>query len=290
MLHHTTAVICTINRPAILDETLRSLIDRARFGGQIIVSAGSEASVLRESEMLPYITVMHGVKGLPVQRNAALRLVKSKYVLFLDDDVELGANYVCRMEALFDQYPQIVIACGWAVLDTSETRSVVTREMATRALMESGDRAGWEDTPRWIRGHNMFSRTEVARIVGFDERLPLYGLYEDLDFVARCQRHGKAVRNLEARVAHLGTLSGRINEVQLGYSQFANSFYLARKGVWATRVVARIVTRQLGRNLWGSFVVRETDLVHRRSRLKGNLLAIADVFRGRLDPRNILAL
>jgi len=204
--------------------------------------------------------------------------------------VELDPSYINRMEALLDGQPEIMIACGRAVLDRLETRSLVTREMAIRALRERGDVAEWEDSPKWIRGHNMFVRTEVARMVGFDESLPLYGLYEDLDFVARCQRHGKAVRNLQARLAHLGTLSGRINEVRLGYSQFANSRHLVRKGSWDAGPVFRVCAGQFGSNLLGSFVSRRTDLADRRSRLKGNLFAIVDLFRGRLDPGKILEL
>src|SRR5262249_46212347 len=156
---------------------------------------------------------LSGTRGLTRQRNAALRLVRSKYVLFLDDDVELDPEYIPSMEALFDSRPEIVVASGDAVLDRLETRSVVTRSMAIGVLKQSVAGGGWAASPRWIRGHNMFARTEVARNVGFDERLPLYGLYEDLDFISRCQRYGKAVHNRDARLVHLGVLSGRINDV-----------------------------------------------------------------------------
>ena len=286
----TTIVICTINRPAIVDETLRSLVGMPAFQSEIIVSSGSDSSLLPETAMLPGLRIVTGVKGLTRQRNAALSLVASKYVLFLDDDVELDAAYIDRMESLLDAHPDVVIACGHAVIDRFETRVPVTREMAVRALAEVKRGASWEDSPRWIRGHNMFVRTDIARLVGFDERLPLYALYEDLDFVARCQGHGKAVRNLEARMAHLGAVSGRINEVRLGYSQFANSCYLVRKGIWAAGVVARVFAGQFAKNLLGSLIVREDDLADRRSRLKGNVFALVDFARGRLDPGRIVAL
>ena len=290
MSSSTTIVICTINRPEILDEPVRALVFRSRFDGAIVVSAGSETSVLPQTAELEQIEVFHGVKGLTRQRNAALARVRTEYALFLDDDVELDGRYVDSMERLFEAQADIVIACGLAVLDRLETRSIVTREMALSALAGKPTAFGWEDSPRWIRGHNMFVRTEVARDLGFDERLPLYGLYEDLDFVARCQRFGRAARNLEARLAHLGVMSGRINEVRLGYSQFANSCYLMRKGIWAARVVFRVCAAQFAKNLVGAMLTRNADLADRRSRLKGNLFAIADLFRGRLDPDNILAL
>jgi GT2 family glycosyltransferase len=290
MSRATTVVICTINRPTIVDETLRSLLCAPSFQSEIVVSSGSETSLLPETAALPQIRFVDGVKGLTRQRNAALRLVESRYVLFLDDDVELDPGYIDRMEALLDGHPEIVIASGHAVLDRLETRALITREMALGALTKADSATGWEDSPRWIRGHNMFVRTEVARLLGFDEQLPLYALYEDLDFVARCQNHGKAVRNLEARMVHLGTMSGRINEVRLGYSQFANSCYLVRKGIWAARVVARVCAVQFARNLVGSLLIRRSDLADRRSRLKGNLFDLADLFRGRLDPQKILVL
>lgn len=290
MSRATTVAICTINRPAIVDETLRSLLSAPSFQSEVVVSSGSETSLLPETARLAGIQVVEGVRGLTWQRNAALRKVNSRYVLFLDDDVELDPEYIDRMEALFDRQPEVVIACGHAVLDGLETRYVVTREMALAALANVPRGSGWEYTPRWIRGHNMFVRADIAKLNPFDERLPLYALYEDLDFVARCQKHGKAVYNRDARMAHLGTPSGRINEVRLGYSQFANSHYLVRKGIWALPVVARVCAIQLAGNLTFSLVKRQSELADRRSRLKGNLFALADLFRGRLDPANILVL
>ena len=290
MSRATTVVICTINRPTIVDETLRSLLAASSFRSKLVVSSGSDASLLPETVRLAGIELVEGVKGLTRQRNAALHRVDSRYVLFVDDDVELDGAYIDSMESLFDRHPEIVIASGHAVVDRLETRTPITRELALAALANCPRGSGWEDSPRWIRGHNMFVRADVAKLLGFDERLPLYGLYEDLDFVARCRKHGKAVHNLEARMAHLGTLSGRINEVRLGYSQFANSCYLVRKGIWASRVVARVCAAQFARNLAGSVLMRKSDVADRRSRLKGNLYALADLFRGRLDPANILAL
>jgi GT2 family glycosyltransferase len=286
----TTVVICTINRPVIVDETLRSLLRQPQFRSEIILSSGSPSSLAPETARLPRVNLVEGVKGLTRQRNAALQLVDSPYVLFLDDDVELDPEYIDRMESLFEQQPDIAIACGHAVLDRLETRSLVTREMAFRALNETARSNGWEPGPRWIRGHNMFVRSEVAKRTGFDERLPLYALYEDLDFVARSQKHGKAARNMEARIVHLGTMTGRINEVRLGYSQFANAWYLVRKGIWQFGVVLKVWAVQLGGNLVWSMVVRKAELADRRSRLKGNLFAIADLIRGRLDPGNIVAM
>jgi len=286
----TTVVICTINRPAIVDETLRSLLRQPRFHSEIIVSSGSETSLKTETTLLPRIRLVRGVKGLTKQRNAALQLVDTPYVLFVDDDVELDPEYIVRMESLFGQHPEIAIACGHAVLDRLETRRPVTREMAFRALKDTARATGWEPGPRWIRGHNMFVRTEVAKRTGFDEHLPLYALYEDLDFVARCQKHGKAARNMEARIVHLGTMTGRINEVRLGYSQFANAWYLVGKGIWQFGVVLQVWAIQLGGNLVWSLVVRKAELADRRSRLKGNLFALADLVRGRLDPENIVAM
>jgi glycosyltransferase involved in cell wall biosynthesis len=290
MSRATTLVVCTINRPAILDQTLRSLLSQPGFDSPIVVCSGSETSTRPDSTDLRGVTFFTGRKGLTRQRNAALRLVRSKYVLFLDDDVELDTRYIDNMEALFDSRHEIVLASGHAVLDRFEARTMVTRSVAIRALKESATAGGVEDSPRWIRGHNMFVRTEVARNVGFDERLPLYGLYEDLDFLSRCQRYGKAVHNRDARLVHLGILSGRINDVRLGYSQFANSWYLVNKGIWKAGIVLRIWARELAKNLLRSCIISSTELCDRRARLKGNLFAIADLCRGRLDPENILNL
>ena len=93
------------------------------------------------------------------------------------------------------------------------TRSPARR---TSTAMAATWRCGW----RRVRAHGL----------RFDEALPLYAWYEDIDFTRRLGRHGAILRLAGARGVHLGVKSGRVPGRRLGYSQVANPIYLARKG------------------------------------------------------------
>jgi hypothetical protein len=63
----------------------------------------------------------------------------------------------------------------------------------------------------------------------FDERLPLYGWLEDVDFGGQLAGIGRIDKLTAARGVHLGIKQGRQSAVRLGYSQIANPTYLSRK-------------------------------------------------------------
>ena len=81
----------------------------------------------------------------------------------------------------------------------------------------------------------------------FDERLPLYGWQEDIDFSRQCRPASAAssVATALARRAHGFAKSGRQSGLRFGYSQVANMVYLHRKG----SVSARFAYALMGRNV-----------------------------------------
>src|SRR5712671_671660 len=122
----TTVIICTINRAAALDETVRSLMALPGFNSDIVISAGSKSSLLPGIIEIPNLTVIDHITGLTRQRNAALSLVRSRYSLFIDDDVELDRCYVANMESLMRRERDIALSTGEVV---PGTRKLVTRNM-----------------------------------------------------------------------------------------------------------------------------------------------------------------
>jgi len=139
-------------------------------------------------------------------------------------------------------------------------------------------------------GCNMGLRLAPMREHGirFDERLPLYGWYEDLDATRALGRHGSILKLNGARGVHLGVKAGRLPGVRLGYSQVANSVYLARKGTYPWSHALPSLLRHTAKNLVMSAMPE--PWVDRWGRFRGNLLALSDWLRGRLDPRRILDL
>ena len=87
---------------------------------------------------------------------------------------------------------------------------------------------------------------------------------------------------------HLGHKQGRGRGVTLGYSQIANVIYLASKGTVPKSYLAKLVAKNFLINAVRSF--RPEPFVDRRGRLLGNMIALADLVRGRIAPERILEL
>jgi GT2 family glycosyltransferase len=140
-------------------------------------------------------------------------------------------------------------------------------------------------------GCNMALRLDVVRAhaLRFDERLPLYAWYEDIDLCRRLASHGgEIVEVAAASGVHLGVKHGRTSGKRLGYSQVVNPLYLWRKGSYPLDRALRSIGRHLLIN--GVRSLRPEPWVDRRGRLVGNSLALLDIMRGRAVPERILDL
>ena len=139
-------------------------------------------------------------------------------------------------------------------------------------------------------GCNMSFRLEPVRRQGilFDENLPLYGWQEDIDFSMRVRPYGRIMNAAALRGVHLGIKLGRTSGVRFGYSQIANPIYLIRKGSMSWRHASKLMWRNIAANMGRSLFPE--PWVDRKGRLKGNLLALIDMLRGRISPGRILQL
>jgi hypothetical protein len=75
---------------------------------------------------------------------------------------------------------------------------------------------------------------------------------------------------------------------RFGYSQIVNPLYMLRKGTMTLGQVADHLFRNMSSNLGRS--LRPEPFIDRRGRLRGNLLGIADILRGRMQPERAAAL
>jgi GT2 family glycosyltransferase len=194
------------------------------------------------------------------------------------------------MERLFDDDPTVVLATGHVIADGVTSERGIDRSRAKQMLTRFSARpiANWREA----YGCNMFVRADIARLLRFDEALPLYGWLEDLDFSIRCRRLGRIVLNGQTGLVHLGTTRGRTSDVRLGYSQIANPYYIWKK-LSKPNIVYVIVTqwlRYIGINvayLVFFWIKRRGD---RLDRLEGNIKALFDLLSGRMYPGRILML
>ena len=138
-----------------------------------------------------------------------------------------------------------------------------------------------------LYGCNMAYRMSAIDGARFDERLPLYGWQEDIDFAARIR--GERIKTDAFAGVHRGAKSGReTSGKRLGYSQIANTWYLWRKGTMSFRFAARLAMRNMAANHIKA--LRPEPWIDRRARARGNWRALLDIVTGRSDPERILTL
>lgn len=276
-----SVVIPSYGRPKVLEDTVRSVLKQTVLPAEIILSVVSSTDVTSFTERARSVRVVYGPRGISAQRNTAVRALdpRTAFVLFLDDDVELVAQYVETCLSVMNEWQEVAIVTGDYLAEH------LTREQAQTMVSEfvAGD-------PRDIAeansacGSNMFARAWVARKVLFDEALPLYGWLEDFDWSVRAAKHGRIVRSRSAVLAHLSFGGARISPRQLGYSQIVNPYYLWKKHsidcLW--QVIGRHWSRPVARNLAGCVI--GSDRRERIGRLNGNAIAFWGILRGRGAP------
>ncbi|SDL16322.1 glycosyltransferase family 2 protein [Aliiruegeria lutimaris] len=283
--------IPTVGRGPILSATVRHLATQTRLPDLVVVSGAEPRDFgnLPGAQLDFPLELVLGPRGTCPQRNLALELAKpGDLMLFLDDDFLLAPDHLARLEEIFVANPDILISTG-AVLEDGIMGPGLTFEEGLMAL-ENGLKAPAEDNIESIRngyGCNMAVRIDTIKANGirFDERLPLYGWFEDVDFSLRAAQSGRVVKCSALRGVHLGTKTGRTSGKKLGYSQVANLVYICRKGVLPAKTSARNIFRNFAANLARS--VKPKSFVDHRGRLVGNFIAFGDWLRGRLDPERI---
>lgn len=287
--------IATRGRPAILRETLREIGLQTVKPDRIVIchTAPEDVAGLQDSpaaEGLPPLETLTAPSGLPRQRNAILDVLGDcDAVLFLDDDFLMAPRYVESVAATLQAFPDVVVTTGRTIADGARGPGY-SPEQARVMIRDDREPGALIDILPASHGYgcNMAIRLSPCRTHGlrFDERLPLYGWSEDVDFTHRLGRHGRMVKLAGARGVHLGTKQGRTSGRRLGYSQVANPIYLMGKGSYSLPRAAGSVGRNLAANLVKS--LRPEPYVDRRGRLRGNMLAVMDLLRGRLDPERVL--
>ncbi len=236
--------------------------------------------------------------GLCRQRNAGLDAIAGEcdLVVFYDDDYVPSVHALADAAAAFHVHPDLVGLTGNVLADGITTGGIATADAL--ATVDRYDAARVAGTPvtqlkdaamRGLYGCNMAFRAKSIGTQRFDERLPLYGWLEDVDFSHRVGRAGSLGKSLGFAGVHRGVTHGRSPGGRLGYSQVANPVYLMRKGT----ISRSFCVRQVGRNLLANHarsLVGAEPWIDRRGRMRGNWRAFLDLARGRADPERALTL
>jgi GT2 family glycosyltransferase len=244
------------------------------------------------TETNTHVEFIRAPAGLARQRNRILDTAEDcDIVLFVDDDFLAMPNYIAATLEVLARWPSIVATTGRVIADGINGPGLtVAQAQAIMATDRGSPFPGAFVLVRHGYGCNMAIRRSVAHAhhLRFDENLPLYGWYEDIDFTRRLGRYGDIVRLDGARGVHLGVKLGRTSGRKLGYSQIANPIYLARKGTYPWRQALGSMGRNAAANIFRS--IWPEPYIDRAGRLAGNLAAVLDLGRGRLQPKRILEL
>lgn len=286
--------IPSTGRAPILPDTVRMIAEQTRLPDLMILSLAQPDDIGDlDIATLPFpAKVVMGRKGATAQRNRVFEECNpDDIVLMLDDDFLMAPDYLQKTIEVFQDDPEIVLATGTVLADGIRGPGYSHDEGRALLAELNNDSLPVALAPAFSGyGCNFAFRVSVvaAYELWFDEDLPLYSWLEDVDFSRRIARYGTLVKSGAMRGVHLGTKTGRTPGVRFGYSQIANPAYLKRKGSMTMGHVLEMTSRNMISNLAHS--VRPPAYVDFRGRLKGNLIALSDLLRGRNSPDRILDL
>lgn len=208
-------------------------------------------------------------------------------VVFFDDDFRPHPDWLAKAEKVFSCHPDIAGITGEVIMDGARTGPISETDaaIALSAVKETSEAVVGTAS---LYGCNMAVRATVFKTCSFDERLPLYGWLEDLDFSGQVKDFGQIVQARGCIGVHLASRKERSDGLQYGYSQIANPLYLARKGTCSRATALKLVGRALVSN--GLRSSRSHPLFDYRGRLKGNLKALWELLFGNVDPDAVLNL
>ena len=282
--------IATGGRAAVLAEVLVEL-ERQTVQPDCIMICYSLKEDVAGIAPLPDRVLLQAPPSLTAKRNRLLdHAVDFDLMLFLDDDFLPQPDYIEHTVAVMQAQPDVVVATGHVIVDGSIGPGYTVEQGRAFLNRDRHDGPGIVAEARNGYGCNMTIRLQPARdhAVRFDERLPLYGYWEDLDYTRRLGRWGRIVTIPGARGVHLAVKSARVSGYRMGYSQVVNTIYLMRKGSMPLPRGVGMIGRHLLNNVLRSF--NPENFIDRRGRMQGNLHGLADVLRGRIDPEHVLRL
>ena len=285
--------IATRGRPEVLADTISDLDGQDRKADHIVVAYADVKDIGAAPARFPDVVFIQSALGLTRQRNAILDQTRSADILvFLDDDFYVDHRYLANTERFFAAREDVVVSTGRVLADGiggpglkyAEAKAILSAQ-----LPEQHNR----QRPNVVfnaYGCNMCIRLAPVQMhhLRFDEQLPLYGWYEDVDFSRQLARFGTVMHMPDALGVHLGAKSGRTSGVRLGYSQIANPIYLLEKGTFPWSHMIYSITVRFLKNI--AMSVRPESYVDRRGRLRGNLLGLRDLMTGELNPARVLNL
>lgn len=138
----TTVVIATRNR---VDELTRTITHLQPLRVPVIVvdNGSSDDTVRRMRKDFPWVrTVSLGRNVGASARKHGVRLARTRYVAFSDDDSWWAPDALSKAEELFERHPRLGVIAARVVVHPTGTDDPTCDEMASSALGQAGDLPG----------------------------------------------------------------------------------------------------------------------------------------------------
>ncbi len=248
-----TVVIPTLNRPGDMAAFMPTLESQTRLPDEFIVVDAGDPSDL-EDEMQTHLghtqmdlIYLRSERGLCIQRNRALDVVKGDIIFFFDDDVELEPNYIENVLKCFEIERDPPVGCvqgtlidppaevdGWKA-DVYRMFGLThwTAEDDPDLYISGGVRFCTEPSEiievPVAQGCRMAFRREVFAEERFVQFLPGYNQNEDVDMTYRVSRDWTILQTPHARLLHKESPVGRIQyPAQLAQLIYAHWYFFTR--------------------------------------------------------------
>jgi GT2 family glycosyltransferase len=287
-----SVVVASLGRPENLQALLERLATQTQLPKRVILSMESESDAPPETEMPFPVERIFGPRGSSVQRNRGLDLLgaETDIVVFYDDDLVPSRFALERMAEFYRRHPDVAGANGILLQDGIKGPGIPP-DTAIK-MVDAYDATNPAPEYDILKDHaalygcNMSYRLSMIEELRFDENLPLYAWWEDVDFGGRITA-GRLVKTRAFCGVHCGEKRGREkNGKLLGYSQIVNPWYLIRKGTTSPRVALRMMLQNFVSN--HSKMFHPEPWIDRKGRVKGNWRGLFDIITGRARPDRIL--
>jgi GT2 family glycosyltransferase len=222
-----SVLLCTYNRPKILDLALSALIERTiqKPDQVIVVNGGDEIAdqvviKYKSCKKIDIQLIKTKNKNLASSRNIGLPHCSGEIIAMTDDDAEVFPDWVTQMKRLHAEHPEAG-AVGGTVIGTN------THTLAGK-VADAITFPSWPE-PRNVRtlpGVNISYKKSVIDQVGSQDESLFRG--EDVDFNWRVQKLGYTILydpSVKVYHHHRPTVKGFLNQ----HYMYGRAYYLVRK-------------------------------------------------------------
>ncbi len=221
-----SVLICTYQRPALLDKALKSLLQASdeKPDEVIVVNGGDERAdaVVRSHQNCgaPTRLVKTVNKNLAASRNIGLKHCAGEIIAMTDDDAEVFPDWVTAMKRAHAEHPEAGAVGGMVLGGNVET---LVGRVADAITFPAWDKP---QAVRTLPGVNVSYKKSFIEKIGWQDETLFRG--EDVDFNWRVQQAGGIVwydPRIKVYHHHRPALRGILNQ----HYMYGRAYYLVRR-------------------------------------------------------------